>query len=134
MKDSRAQELTDLKKRNLPWYRHWLAKIWLTHGGGLYAVGYASTFLYLEVRTIIGELLEAEGVIDFLTDQVFDFFIRFAIDSIANMIHAFIWFLPVISFKPPVGIIALGIGFYIFDIFLRERVANWLLRAPKDRP
>lgn len=134
MKDRRAQELADLKRRNLPWYRRWLARIWLTYGGGLYAVGYASTFLYLEVRTIISELLEADGIIDFLTDQLFDFLIRFATDSIANMVQAFIWFVPVISFKPPLGMVALGVGFYVFDIFLRERVGNWLLREQADPP
>jgi hypothetical protein len=44
------------------------------------------------------------------------------------MVQAFIWFLPVIEFRPPFGVIVLGIGFYVFDIYLREPVARWLLR------
>lgn len=115
------------EQRDVPWYRRWLAKVWLTYGGGLYAVGYATTFIYLEVKTIIGELLEADGIVDFLTDQIFEFVIRFAADSIANMVQALLWFIPVLSFSPPIGMIALGVGFYVFDIFLRERVAEWLL-------
>lgn len=127
MKDPSSPSSTSPKKNKLPWYRRWLAKVWLAYGGGLYAVGYATTFLYLEARTIVSELLEADGIIDFLTDQLIDFIVRFAIDSIANMVQAFIWFLPVMSYKPPVGMIALGVGFYVFDIFLRERVAEWIL-------
>lgn len=72
-------------------------------------------------------MLEADGIVDFLTDQLIEFVIRFAADSIANMVQALLWFIPVLSFKPPVGMIALGAGFYVFDIFLRERVAEWLL-------
>ena len=110
-----------------------MAKVWLTYGGGLYAVGYATTFVYLEIRTFFGELFEAGGFVDFVTDQLFEFIIRFATDSIANMVQAFIWFLPVMQFEPPIGMIALGIGFYVFDIFLREPVAKWILAEQEEK-
>lgn len=103
--------------------------MWLTHGGGLYAIGYAITFLYLEARTIVDEVVEADGPIDFLTDHLFEFIFRFATDSIMNMVQALTWFLPVIQFQPPFGAMSLGIGFYVFDIYLREPVAKWLLGA-----
>lgn len=56
-------------------------------------------------------------------------FHRFGIRSKMNilyrhMVQAFIGFVPVISCSPPVGMIALGIAFYVFDIFLREPVAK----------
>ena len=127
MKDPSSQSSTSPKRSNLPWWRRWLAKVWLSYGGGLYAVGYAATFAYLEITTFFGELFEADGIVDFVTGQLFEFIIRFATDSIANMVQAFIWFLPVIEFKPPVGMLVLGVGFYVFDIYLREPVAKWIL-------
>ena len=45
------------------WFRRWFAKVWKVRGGGLYAVGWAATFAYLEVTTLIGEILDAEGVV-----------------------------------------------------------------------
>lgn len=99
----------------------------------MYAVGYALTFLYLEARTILTEVMQAEGFIDFITDQLFEFVFRFLGDSISNMVQALIWFIPFYSYRSPLGIILLGIGFYVFDIYLREPVGNWLLREePTD--
>ena len=105
-----------------------MAQVWLTHGGGLYAVGYALTFLYLEARSILEELAEADGPVDFLTGHLFEFIFRFLGDSISNMVQALIWFLPVFDIRPPLGFILLGVGFYVFDIYLREPIGNWLLR------
>ncbi len=102
--------------------------MWLANGGGLYAVGYAVTFLYLEARSILEEVMQAEGLIDFITDHLIEFVFRFMGDSIANMVVAIIWFIPLFSYHPPLGIILLGIGFYVFDIYLRDPVGNWLLR------
>lgn len=132
MKDPNSQSSTSQRKNNLPWHRRWLARIWLTYGGGLYAVGYAVTFLYLEARSIVEEIVEADGVIDFLIGHLFEFIFRFAIESLANMVQAFIWFVPVISYRSPLGIILLGFGFWLFDIYLRKPVGDWLLREPGD--
>jgi hypothetical protein len=111
-----------------------LAKVWLTYGGGLYAVGYAVTFLYLEARSILEEVMQADGPIDFLTGHLFEFIFRFLSDSISNMVQAFIWFLPLFDLRPPLGFILLGVGFYVFDIYLRQPVGDWLLRekSPKQ--
>lgn len=127
MKDPNSQSSISPKISEIPWHRRWLVKVWRTYGGGLYAVGYAITFLYLEVRIIIEEVMQAEGPIDFITDHLLEFIFRFATDSIANMVEALIWFLPVIEFWPPFGVMVLGIGFYVFDIYLREPVARWFL-------
>jgi hypothetical protein len=72
--------------------------------------------------------MEVEGPIDFITDHLIEFVFRFMSDSIINMVEAFTWFVPVLSYRSPLGIILLGIGFYVFDIYLREPVGNWLLR------
>ena len=129
MKDRSSRSSTK-PKTSLPWHRRWLARVWLAYGGGLYAVGYALTFLYLEARSMLGELFEADGPVEFLSGQLFEFLFRFAIDSFANMVQAFIWFIPVIEYRAPLGIILLGIGFYVFDIYLRKPVGDWLLREP----
>jgi hypothetical protein len=118
----------------LPRHRRWLAKVWLAYGGGLYAVGYATTFLYLEARSIIESIAESSGLVDFLTSEIFEFFFRFLGDSISNMVHAFIWFLPFFELRPPLGFILLGLGFWLFDIYLRKPVGDWLLREPGETP
>ena len=41
-------------------------------GGGLFAVGYALTFIYLEVRTVLGELIEADSTGSFLKRPITD--------------------------------------------------------------
>ncbi|MGI9271760.1 MAG: hypothetical protein ACR2QT_08300 [Woeseiaceae bacterium] len=128
MKDPSSQSSTSPKKSNLPWHRRWLAKVWLAYGGGLYAVGYALTFIYLEAQSILEEVLEADGLVDFLTSHLLEFFFRFLGDSISNMVQAFIWFLPFFDFRPPLGFILLGVGFFVFDIYLRKPVGDWLLR------
>ena len=97
-------------------------------GGGLYAFGYALTFIILETRTIVGEIAESEGVGDFLTSQLGEFFFRFFSESIINFIKALAWPLYVIALDPVWGSIALGIGFVVFDRVLRNPVAEWLAR------
>jgi len=136
LKDPSSQNSTSQKKPSQkakpPWYRRWLAKVWHTHGGGLYAVGYVVTFLYLEARSILEELAESTGPVDFLTGHLFEFIFRFLGDSIMNMVQALIWFIPVVQFKSPFGLISLGIGFYAFDIYLREPVERWILQEDED--
>lgn len=126
MKDPSSQSSTSPKNR-LPWYRRWLAKVWHTRGGGLYACGYLVSFVYLEARTILSELFEAEGIVDFLTNQLFEFIFRFLGDSISNMVQAFMWPVEVVQFASPYGAIGLGLAFVAFDRFLRKPIENWLL-------
>jgi hypothetical protein len=116
------------------WFRRWFAKIWKLRGGGLYACGYAVTFIVLEIRSLTGDVFESEGVVDFFTSQVFEFVFRFLSESLLNMIQAFIWPLYVIEFQPPWGVIGLGIAFFVFDRFLRKRVEGWLSGENEEQP
>lgn len=127
MKARSSQSSTSPKQNRLPWHRRWLVKVWRSYGGGLYAVGYAVTFLYLEARTLVTEIAASDGVLDFLSGQLLQFLLRFSTDSIMNMVHAFTWFIPLLSWHAPLGIIVLAVGFYVFDIWLREPVSRWLL-------
>jgi hypothetical protein len=115
--------LFDLIKRK---FRLWFAKVWKVRGGGLYAVGWAATFVYLEITTVLGEVAEADGVIDFFTGQIVEFVFRFLGDSIKNMIMAFMWPVFVVQWNPPVGAIALGAAFFLFPVFVKPHITKWL--------
>ena len=107
-------------------FRHWFAKVWKLRGGGLYAVGWAATFIWLEVTTVLGEIAGADGFVDFFTNQIIEFLFRFMSDSIVNMIQAFIWPVFVVSWQPPVGAIALGVAYIVFAKFIKNHITAWL--------
>jgi hypothetical protein len=108
------------------WFRLWFAKVWKLRGGGLYAVGWAATFVYLEVTTVLGEIVGADGVVDFFTNQIIEFLFRFLSDSIQNMIQAFMWPVFIVSWQPPVGAIALGVAYAVFAKFIKHHITAWL--------
>jgi len=95
-------------------------------GGGLYAVGYILTFLFFEAKTLAEEVAESTGIADFLTNQIFEFVIRFATDSLQNMIKAFMWPVYIVELSPPYGAIALGVAFMAFPRYLKKPIEKWL--------
>ena len=108
------------------WFRKWFGKVWRVRGGGLYACGYAVTFVVLEIRTIVGEFVESDSLGAFVQEQLVEFVFRFAIDSLMNMIYAFAWPAYVAQYSPPVGVIALGAAFILFPITLKKPIERWL--------
>ena len=108
------------------WFRTWFGKVWKVRGGGLYAVGYALTFAYLEVRAIISEVLEADGVIDFFTNQLIEFIFRFLSETFVNMIQAFMWPVFLIQWWQPYGLITLILLFVLFPAVLKKPIERWL--------
>jgi hypothetical protein len=108
------------------WFRRWFAKVWKVRGGGLYAVGWAVTFAYLEVTTLLGEIFEAEGVVEFFTSQLVEFLFRFIGDSLTNMISAFMWPVDIVQWRPPIGAIILGAAFMLFPITIKPYITAWL--------
>lgn len=108
------------------WFRLWFAKVWKLRGGGLYAVGWAVTFVYLEVTTVLGEFVEADSFVDFFTSQLVEFLFRFMVDSIENMIRAFMWPVFIVSWQPPVGAIALGVAYVVFAKYIKHHITAWL--------
>ena len=133
----RAREVGDLgqtlvrepkafPKKTATTMRPWFRKVWKSRGGGLYALGFIVTFVYLEITTLIDEILSSEGVVDFFTAQLFEFMLRFATESIANMVHAFLWPVKVIEFSPIWGIGILVAMFLIFTYFIKKPLEKWL--------
>ena len=108
------------------WFRTWFAKVWKVRGGGLYACGYALTFVYLEVRTITSEFVEADSIGEFLSEQLVEFVMRFAVDSLINLVKALMWPAFVAQYSPPIGAIALGAAFVLFPMTLKKPIERWL--------
>ena len=108
------------------WFRRWFGKVWRVRGGGLYAVGYALTFVYLEVRTVIVEFIEADSIGSFFSEQLIEFVFRFAIDSLENMIMALMWPIDIVTWQPPFGAIGFGLAYMAFATFLKKPITDWL--------
>ena len=106
--------------------RRWFAKVWKVRGGGLYACGYAITFVVLEVTTVVSELAESASIRDFLTEQLVEFVFRFATDSLINLIQALIWPVYIVQWAPPFGAIGLGIACLVFARYLKKPITDWL--------
>ena len=112
--------------------RRWFRKVWDVRGGGLYAAGYIIAFLWFEVSTLAGEIAGASGVGDFFSNQLTDFILRFAIDSIMNMVHAFMWPVYIIQWQPAYGGIILGMAFWLFPIYLKKPIEKLLFDDDDD--
>lgn len=113
------------------WFRKWLRKVWNVRGGGLYALGYVVTFVVLTVQTIVVEIAESSGVSDYVRTQIAEFVTRFAVDSLQNMIKAFMWPVYVVQTYPPYGLIALGAAFFLFPRYLKKHIEKWLFDEQK---
>ena len=108
------------------WFRRWFAKVWKVRGSGLYACGFALTFVYLEIRTIVFEFIESESICAFFSEPLIEFVFRFAIDSLMNTIEALMWPVYIVQLFPPFGAIGLGLAYMAFATFLKKPITDWL--------
>lgn len=117
-------------------FRNWFRKIWDTRGGSVYTLGYALTFAALELKTLVSELAGVTDPGDLILEQLVQFMIRFGSDSVANLVHAFMWPVFVVSWRPPVGITLFVLAFLLFPRYIKPHVERWLFRgkAPVTRP
>lgn len=95
-------------------------------GGGFYACGFVISFLLLEARTLADDLFSSSGVGDFISGQLFEWVLRFALDSLGNTIQALIWPVTVIAWSPPFGIAGLAVGYIVFRQYIKEPLGLWL--------
>ena len=102
-------------------------------GGGLYACGHALTFIFLEVRTVFGELSESESIASFFSEQLVEFIFRFAGDSISNLIKAFMWPLYVMQWQAPFGAILLVAAYFAFAKYLKKPITAWLFAETEEK-
>jgi hypothetical protein len=109
------------------WFRRWFTKVWRVRGGGLYACGYAITFVALEVTTVVGELAESTSIGNFLSEQLVEFIFRFVGDSMVNLLMALMWPVYIVQWQPPFGAIGLGLAYIAFAKYLKKPITDWLL-------
>lgn len=111
------------------WFRNWFRNIWNVRGGGLYACGFAVTFLFLEIREILFEdIAEFVAINNYLSGQLVEYVIRFFVDTFVNFVQALIWPVHVMRLWPPVGIIALSVAFFVFPYVLKQPIERWLFQ------
>ena len=119
-----------LPEKSHGWFRDWFRKVWRVRGGGLYAVGFALTFIYFEIGALGDDIL---GIGSLFNGQAIDFIIDFFIDSLTNTLKAFMWPVYVIQIAPPWGAIGLGLAFVGFTSFLKAPIERWLFgEAPVE--
>jgi len=100
--------------------------VWDARGGGLYACGYVLTFIWLEVRMLVGDILSAESISAFFGEQIFEIFFRYLGESLRNMISAFMWPVFVIEISPPWGI-GIFVALYLtFPRWIKPPLERWL--------
>lgn len=105
------------------WFRDWFRKVWKVRGGGLYACGFAITFIVLEIGSLADDVL---GIGAIFNGQAIEFAINFIVDSFSNTIRAFIWPVYIVQWAPPWGAIALGLGFLLFSSYMKKPIEGWL--------
>lgn len=105
------------------WFRDWFRKVWKVRGGGLYALGFAVSFVYFEVGSLGDDIL---GIGSLFNGQAVAFVVQFFIDSLTNTLKAFMWPVYVVQVAPPWGAIALAIGFVVFASVLKPPIERWL--------
>ncbi len=114
-------------------FRRSFRTVWDARGGGLYACGFVITFVWLEARMFIGDIIEAEGVGDFFGEQLFEIFFRYLGESIQNTISAFIWPLYFIELSPPWGLVGFVTMYVVFANFLKGPLEQWLFHDDDSR-
>ena len=105
------------------WFRDWFRKVWKVRGGGLYACGFAITFVIFEVGSLADDVL---GIGALFNGQAIDFIISFIIDSFTNTLRAFMWPVYIVQWAPPWGAVALGLAFFGFSSYLKSPIERWL--------
>ena len=115
-------------------FRRWFRKVWHARGGGLYAVGFAITFLYLEVTDILFDDVPTLVSMNVFTAEIAGFVIDFFIDTLKNMVAAFMWPVWVIQWRQPWGIGLLVAAFFLFPRFVKQPLEHWLFEGKEPPP
>ncbi len=106
--------------------RDGLVSVWRARGGGFYGLGYLITFIVLEIRLVVGDVSESEGVVDFVSNQMIEFIFRFGVQSFINGFLAFMWPVYVLDWLGVWSIAMLVVGYLVFERVLRPIVEGWL--------
>jgi hypothetical protein len=94
----------------------------------LYACGFVLTFFYLEASTLIGEILNASGIVSFFTEQLVEILFRFLGESLKNMVLALMWPVAFVQYSPPWGLAILAAMYLAFTKFIKKPLEQWLFK------
>jgi hypothetical protein len=108
--------------------------VWSARGGGLYACGFIVTFVFLEVRMFFVDIIEAESVGDYVTEQTFEIFFKYLGESLANTIAAFLWPVTLLQYRPPTGLIILVAMYAVFSTLVKKPLERWLFDEEDTSP
>lgn len=112
-----------LVEKSHGWFRSWFRKVWKLRGGGLYACGFAITFIILELQSVADDVV---GVGALFTGEAIKFVLSFIVDSFKNTISAFMWPVYVVQLAPPWGAVGLGLAYFGFASFLKKPIEGWM--------
>ena len=117
-----------LPEKSHGWFRDWFRKVWKVRGGGLYAVGFAVSFLVFEIGSLSDDIL---GIGSLFNGQAINFIVQLLLESLMNTIKAFAWPVYVVAWAPPYGVIGLALAFVGFTRFLKAPLERWLFPDEK---
>ncbi len=95
--------------------------MWRARGGGYYGMGYVVSYFVLEIRMLVGDLQETEGVADFITGQVLGFFV----ESFINAFVALAWPFLLIAKYELWGVGLLIVGYFVFERLIKPSLVKW---------
>ena len=127
-----TDEARALPSRSHGWLRTWFRNIWDVRGGGLYACGFALSFLWYELGSLIDDIADIGMLFD---GRIMEFVVGVAVDFFRNTIAAFIWPAYVVKFAQPWGAVALGLAFWLFPVYAKPHIEAWLFdeNAPREK-
>lgn len=85
------KQIRDKPSSALSLARGWLLDLWLSRGGGFYGLGFAVTFVTLEILFIFDDVRGSDSVYDFVAQEMLEFVFRIGYQSIINLVQAIIW-------------------------------------------
>ena len=103
--------------------------MWKVRGGGLYACGFAVTFIILEVGSLADDVT---GIGALFNGGAISFLIGFIIDSFMNTFYALIWPVYIVQWAPPWGAIALGVAYWLFPTYAKPHIEGWLFDGESE--
>jgi hypothetical protein len=95
MRDKNQQLKKDKSKKKKLQEENLIARKWFDFGGGFYGLMALLTYAYIEILEVfqfIGKLVDLT-IAKILSNLGFDILIAFLINSIMNLVSAFIWFI-----------------------------------------
>jgi len=113
------------------WVRTWFRKVWKLRGGGLYAVGFAVSFIIFEIGSLADDVL---GIGALFNGQAIDFLLDFVVDSFTNTLAALMWPVDIVQWAQPWGAIALGLAFWLFPTYVKPHIEKWLFDGEPEEP